>query len=526
MFVRTQRPLNPLNPIAWFVAVAGVSGLFIWNSYPFMFPGYDVWWHMGAIDAADHDGWKGSGKRYVWHAAWNEVLSWFPAASFFDQSLIVHRTQFMLSASLVGLSGYWVLRAVFHRTNLSRGGLLLLAWLGTLVWFVMHGTYSAAVFGGRESAAMMSWISWYSINYQIALPTALLASASLLYAVSLPLGLVRRLLMFTASGVALTITAMVHAAEVPYFLFSATLIAGLYLRGRQALWASFVLLLVGWLGVYLAMTYSYRTPELLRLLVQGDWWVLLERVDRYGQYLVDRGANRSITGWNALYTVGASALALSLLVAKRLPQQVSTRPIWFVLLTGCMPLMLLFQWSAGLLAMVTYPNLAWRFAFGSFLFLGIPVVVGMLAIALPARKKAWGISFFILALGAGLFAQTHWLDRNRVIAHFVDSLVQSVDARQMRFGLTAEEDAALDAMHTKLLSVSLDQPLCTDVFSAYYLFFLKDFRRVYLPGNVNRLPTVEHPKHTCRFPRDGGDLVALGIEPPAWRFSLGQDRSR
>lgn len=526
MFVRTPRPSSISKPTGWFIVLVALSGLFMVHSYPFMYPGYDVWWHMGAIDTAHLKGELGSNKRFVWHAAWNQLFSSLPAMSFFERALAVHRAQFVLSACLIWLSSYWVLHAIFHRAKLSQGVLFLLALLGAFIWFSMHGTQSVAMFGGRESAAMMSWISWYSINYQIALPMSLLAVSSLLYAASMQLAPAQRLAMFAVSGVATVITAMIHAAEVPYFLFGAMLIAGLYLRGKNALWVSLFLLVIGSFGVFLALSYSYRTPELLRLLMQGDWWALLDRMDRHGQYLVEQGANRSITGWNALFTLSTCALLIGLFMARRLSHVVSIKPVWFVLLTGLMPLMLLFHWSAGLLAMVTYPNLAWRFTFGSFLFLGIPVAFGLLAIVLPSHRKAWGITALAVALVAGVFAHSRWLDRHQVIVQFLGSLVDSLDAGQMRFGLTAEEDAALDAMHTKLLSAPLNQPLCTDVFSAYYLFFLKDFRRVYLPGNVNRLPTVEHPKHTCRFPRDGGDLVALGIEAPAWRFSLRQDHNR
>lgn len=518
-FSMVTRFLHP-NSVFWAMSAFGV--LFILNSYPFMFPGYDMWWHMGAIDTAQLSGPRSSGARH-WHKVWSEALSWLPATSFFDRALIVHRVQFFLAVALVGLSGYWILRAIFHRSTVQRAELLLSAWVGVLIWLVMHGTYSQAVYGGLESRAVMSWISWYSINYQIALSTCLLAGAALLYAVGMPLSTERRMFMLLVSTTSLLLTTLIHAAEVPYFLFAVAIVVALYVRGRTGLLWTLVLLMGIALSLYLALRFSYRTPELLRLTMQGDWGLLADRISRYGQYLVVQGANRRSTGWNTLYTVSALLICASLFIAWRFPSGAAIKPMLFVLLTGLMPLMLLFQWSAGLLAIITYANLAWRFAFSSYLFLAIPIFLVLLGQLLPVRAKAWGQVTAAVLITLCVYAHSRWVDSQQIVNTFAASIVRSTDPRQMYFDLSTEEQEALDSMHARLIQSPPGKPLCVDVFSAYYLFFLKDFREVYVPGNVNRLPIVEHRKHRCRFPRDGGDLVALGIKQPPWRFRLAQD---
>lgn len=511
-----------LHPLAAFCALSAFGVLFVLNSYPFMYPGYDMWWHMGAIDTAQLAGPRISGSRF-WHWVWSGALSWLPSASFFDRALIVHRVQFLLAVALVGLSGYWILRTIFHRSTVHRAELLLFAWLGVLIWLIMQGTYSQAVFGGRESRVVMSWMSWYSINYQIALSTCLLAGAALLYAVVMPLSTERRMLMLLASTTSLLLTALIHAAEVPYFLFAMAIVVALYVRGRKGLLWVLVLLMAVALSLYLALRFSYRTPELLRVAMQGDWGVLADRISRYGQYLVVQGANRRSTGWNTLYTLSTLLLCVSVLVAWRLPSRAEIKPMLFVLLTGLLPLMLLFQWSAGLLATITYANLAWRFAFSSFLFLAIPIFLVLIGQLLPVRAKAWGQVTAAVLIALCVYVHSRWVDSQQIVNTFAASIVRSTDPRQMYFDLSTEEQEALDSMHARLIQSPPGKPLCVDIFSAYYLFFLKDFRGVYLPGNVNRLPTVEHRKHRCRFPRDGGDLVALGIKQPPWRFRLAQD---
>lgn len=502
-----------------FCGLTGLSVLFILNSHPFMFPGYDVWWHMGAIDTAHLSDAQGS--RY-WHKLWNVALSWVPEAGFFDRALIVHRVQFLLSVALVGLSGYWVLRATFHRSSVHHGEQLVLAWVGVLVWLFMQGTQSETVYGGRESATVMAWMSWYSINYQIALPICLTAGAALLYAVAMPLSTWHRVVMLVISAGGLLLTALIHAAEVPYFLAAAAVVGVLYVRGRREMLGTMLLLVVVAGGVYIGLRHSYRAPELLHLAIQGEWSTLANLIAQSGHYLVTEGANRSTTGWNTLYTLSALLLVASLPLAWRLRPSVALRPMLFVLLTGLMPLMLLFQWSAGLLATITYASLAWRFAFASFLFLAVPIFLALLGQLLPSRFKPWSQVAAAVLFAVLVYSHSRWVDRLQVVNTFALSIVQSISPRNVHFGLSSEEQSALDAMHARLIHSPPGKPLCVDVFSAHYLFFVKDFRAVYVPGKVNRLPTVQHKQHDCVFPRNGGDLVALGIQQPPWRFRLEQ----
>jgi hypothetical protein len=504
-----------------FLLLTFVGCTFVFNSYPFMYPGYDMWWHMGSIEFA-HLSSNGAQGRFYWHAFWGWLLPELNIHGIFDRALIIHRVQLSLTALMVGASGYLALRAAFHKTAATRAELLLCALLGVLVWFLMHGTWSMAIGGGPDSYALMPWISWYSLNYQISLPFTLLASAALIYAVSMPLGMAQRVLMWLLCAATIAVAAVIHAAEVPYFLFSAVLVGALYIRGRRAALLLSALVLAGVIFVSAALRFSDRVPELIHVLLRGEWRLLWSNVNEYGHALVDLKLNRSLTGWNTLTSASFGLLVLSILVARQSLQSVEMRPMVFVLATGLMPLALLWKWSAGLLAMVTYLYVAWRFAFASFLFLGIPVFLVVVRLYFGRRMGLSTQMALTLVVALVVASYSRWADPAHVVLRMSSSLTKSLDSEKMHYGLLPEEQRGLDLMYSKLVALNLDVALCVDVFSANYLFFLKGYRNVYLPANLEMLPTVEHQNASCQFPRDGGDLRKLGIPQPPWRFDLVQ----
>lgn len=507
-----------------FFALAALGVAFIANSHPFMFPGYDVWWHLGNISSASQPGATGYSGRFIWHRIWSRVFDARPDLGLWELALVIHRVQFLLSATLIWLTGYWVLRVVFVRAELARWELSLLALIGTVVWMLMLGTWSQAHAGGGESRVALPWILWYSINYQIALPFCMLAVAALLYAVSMPLSVARRGWMLVVCAVSVGIVMWVHAAEVPYFALSVVCLMAVYLRGSR-LWRFLpLLILLAAIVGYVALQFSYRMPESVRLVIGGDWNLLAERVGDLGARMVRWKLNRAVTGWNTLHYVSALLMLVALPLAWRLREWVSVRAMAFVLLTGLMPLALLSEFSSGVLAMVTYLGIAWRFSFASLLFLGIPVFLGVLGLWLrqagPWRQGGQVLAMILIVLG--VYSHTRWFDPAQVTRTFATALYRSLDPQKMYFGLSASEQTALDAMHHQLVQSDPGRPLCIDVFSAYYLFFLKDYRNVYMPANIRRLPIAGQAPHACKFPREGGDLASLGLNRPDWRFNLVQ----
>lgn len=505
------------------VGLSFLGLLFILNSRPFMFPGYDMWWHMGMVDAAHLLFEDGFPVRYTWHLLWNKVFAWLPATAFFNRALLIHHVQFLLTSVLVGISGYLVLRAVLHRVNVGRSELAVWAILGVAIWMVMHGTYSSAVYGGAESHAVLPWILWYSINYQISLPFSLLASALVFHLLEVRLSGKMRLVSWLMVVVCLIVVALAHVAELPYFLLMGVIALGLYAKSWVTAKRVAVLLVLALVVILFGLNFSYRTPELIQLIINGAWSDLAERISRNGHYLVNRGGNRAVTGWNTLHMFGLAGLVVSMTLVFWLRLQGSGRPILFLLLTALIPSALLFVFSAGLLSMITHAGIAWRFTFASFLFVGMPLMFALVGVALRksgVRETLWLQAGVVLGMGMAVYGHSRWFDQMHVTNRMAHALTLSQKSHVMYFDLLPSEYVVLDAMHAQALKVPDGHPLCLDVFSAYYLFFLKDFREIYMPGNINRLPGVKYPKHQCAFPRDGPDLARLGISPPPWRYRL------
>ena len=509
--------------IAWFPLMLGFGmGWFVLNSYPMMRPGFDIWWHLGMLDAPDQaDPTVFSARRIAWHHAWNQVFEWLSVDDVFDRALVVHRTQLAATATLLTLSAYLVLRVLTQRLTILAPAVWTAALFSTVIWFLMHGTYSTARGGGPDSSMVQSWPMWYSVTYQISLPLYFAATACLLYGISSEAGLRWRTTALGACVCFISIGTLAHAAETAYFLVCLLLLAPLYVRRENLPWVA--LLLTGATAAiyWLAMRQSYAVPPLLSAIVNGGLDTLLAEIHRSGTYLVGSGRNRMDTAWHALHwasliglVIGAAGLFLRHQSAGHRPTDL--RPFAFLGLTALMPAALAFPWGAGLFAQITHELLAWRFALASFLFVGLPVATlvwldGLRWPATSGRRQLLMGATIMLACSAVL-----WLSKSQERRHpsfaYAQSLVRSLDPVRSYFGLRAEQREALSTMAATLRSRQAKSPVCTDLFTAYYLFFVERYRGVHLPSSLEHVPGYQAPGSSeCGFSPSNPYLTSLGL---------------
>jgi hypothetical protein len=141
-----------------------------------LYPWYDFHFHLEIItNNALH-------ANSFWHFLWAQV---FAALHTPDEptvrALIIHRTQTLMTLGLLLASAYLFMGVAFQR--LGTHTKIQLAATAVLFWLVMHGTYSSPP-GQRHILHVMSWLQWYSVNYQISLPMFVFGSAALLKAVT------------------------------------------------------------------------------------------------------------------------------------------------------------------------------------------------------------------------------------------------------------------------------------------------------------------------------------------------------
>lgn len=468
-----------------------------------MYPGFDVWIHIARIE------YESSGAR-LWHAFWQGLLNVLSIENVFDKALLIHRVQTLVTAVMVGLAAYWVLLTVFQRTAVERGALALQALCAVWIWLVMHGTVSVPV--AASQGFIQSWLLWYSVNYQIALPVYFLSAAALLLAFLGQVSASQRWALVLLAACGAVFITKIHASELPYFFFAGLAVLTLGFRWKL-LWWYFLGFVFAALVVYLVVNnYQGRLPTGAEKFYAMGFNGFYEAVLRYGDWMINRG-NRGQASFNFYHYMGLFAALLALVVAKKTPH-VNLRALSFVLLSA-LPLLALFaQLPAGLLSMVLYPQIAWRFGFSSFLYVGVPMLVVLLGLRYSKLAGLWPQLLLTGSMVSGVMVASFVFEPHHVAFQYTRSIVHTLSPARMHFGLPPNTQDWLQQADQALQAEADQGPVCTDIFSAYYLYFVQRQHRAMLPPNVG-LNTGD-----CRFPRDGGDLKRLPIDPVPWVYEV------
>lgn len=510
--------------LRWVIPTLLLLGMlgFSMLSYPMVRPGFDVWWHLGAIDAPELlDPSVFPTRRILWHHLWNQVFDYLYIEDYFFRSLVIHRTQSVVTVLALALAAYFLLKVLSRPYDTDHGSIWTAALLAPVIWLVMSGTRSVAHDGGTGADATQSWLLWYSVNYQISLPLVLLAMSLLLSAVDQDRSARSRMLLAISTVAVLCIAALAHAAEVVYFLLFAGLVAILHLRGRQGMiWAA-VLLVASSLMVGFALHYSYAVPRLLTYMVNGEFAGAVEAMRQEGKIIRGAGLARLDTGWHALHALSLAALMLGILVlrGRRISTQTNGFKGWqasaAVLLTAAFPLALMTNVGTGLFAFLTHTYIAWRFSLASLLFIGVPFAALVLSETFlkgtgPAWRQMAAVGFVLSACTLAVWGE-HDSEKPSPGLAFGQSLVRSLSAEEMFFGLSPMQQSRLQNLSSSLKPASVHSPLCTDIFTAYYLFFLERYHWVSLPPALEYLPGYRTSTSRCTYPTDNPDLRGMGL---------------
>ena len=105
-------------------------------SYPMMYPGFDVWIHLMAIEF-------NSRRDAIWYSLLRWLFATFDLHGPFEQARLVHVLQVTLSGILVFFGARWILKVADQQNLCSPARLSWLAWFSVLIWFLMHGSVDA-----------------------------------------------------------------------------------------------------------------------------------------------------------------------------------------------------------------------------------------------------------------------------------------------------------------------------------------------------------------------------------------------
>lgn len=510
---------KPANLGAWFALLLGCS--LVWfavSSYPMMRPGFDVWWHLGMIEApAQADEVLFPTRRLVWHHAWHHLFFWLNITDVFARALLIHRVQLLLTVVLLVVSAYLLLRVLTQKLKPAPSIIWTAALLSTVIWLLMHGTHSVARGGGVGASVVQSWPLWYSVTYQISLPLYFAATACVFFGVASEATLRKRIAAILCSLCLISIGTIIHAAETAYFLVCLALLALAYVRRRNFPLGALVLISGGTAVYWLASQQSYAVPALLTTFLNEGVEKASLDIMRTGAHLVNSGRNRADTGWHAMHWISLLGLLTGALLIQRLLKEnghrMDWRPVVFVGSTALLPALLTTHLGAGLFAHVTHQYIAWRFALASLLFVGLPLGVLVFTESVYGNSSVGRRAVLVGALTVLICSVVIWLskeyERKQPSFAYAQSLARSLNPQKSYFGLTAEQRSSLEYTVAALRTRAAPDLLCTDLFSAYYLFFVARYREVHLPSSLEHIPGYRFSDAPCKFP-----LSKQHLNPP------------
>lgn len=364
-----------------FWSVVAVGLVFIALSHPMMKLRFDIWQHVGNIDILVFNP-DAKVVRSNWHSTWAFVLRALGAKDVFAYAVIIHRAQFILNCIIIYFASRLLFSALLPTADImnSRSDASRKHWLSSLaissvlVWLTVIGTVSTF---------QQAWIMWYSVNYQITLPLLFLALALLVSAVSMPQS--RKIVVLKLSGslALLTLIYFYHAGELAYLVFYLPILLICFTTKRnykKTLILMMLALIVVLLGVKF---YSDIVPGLIKLLKEGDWRQIKERINIDGLYNV-QGGNRYLANWNELYALSVfMVVPIALLVwTKRI--HFNQRVFLFIALSLVFCFIPTFKYSAGIASLISYDGIVNRYYFASFVFMMLPMV---------AYSMVWNVKF-------------------------------------------------------------------------------------------------------------------------------------
>lgn len=527
------RPHTSSRPIALsriFIPHSIAIGLLLLlaiRSFPMMYPGYDIWWHLDVIRTVEHFDGQSYGR---WHWIWNRTLGFLGIDNLFLQALFIHRTQFSISMLSIYGASLLLLSSAFKGKLPSPLISASLSALSVIYWLVMHGTSSRAPYLGADSSATMSWINWYSVSHQIALPLYVLATALMIHAIALARhGQKVHFFELALSLLLVIVVGLLHAAEVPYFLFMAGVGITLYTKPNKL-----AIALIGAGLLFFAFSayiskLSHGDSALLAHIWNGEWDQILSTAQQHGELMVRR-LNRAQTSWNLLYTFSLALLILLISATILKVDALDLRVLLWTCASAVLPAAIYFKYPAGILSQVTYLTLAWRFSFGSLLFVAPSIYLGSLFM-LRNEAKENAPTIRLATAGAVVFAATLLFSSSLgVIQKNAYSILASLDMEHMHFSLSNSEQGQLSMLSQEIAKEGDANRPCFDLFTAYYLYYIFSTKDICLPGRIIEGPTHQRsqsPKNdsksletcSCSFSK-GSTEEAYRALTPAWNYKL------
>jgi hypothetical protein len=405
-------------------------------SYPMLFPGYDFELHLFYIEKPQHT------YNNFWHICWNVIFEFFRIEeSTQSRALIIHRTQTFISILLLSLSSYIFFDITFGKLDTHTK--IQLSLISVIFWFTMHGTYSSPRGEWRFIAKhTLSWLQWYSVNYQISLPFAIFGSMTFLKLIESQS--YRKFIWFVLTGCSAFIVLKFHSAELIYMVFLCFGVLIVYGIPRYSLKFNLLLVLLLVILIYSGIKLSYRQPPFVELLLSGDWSGLNRLRIEFNHFLIEKGQNRNATSWHHIYSlyliVNIIFLSAHIFLHKGISplKKSEINGMIFIAYSSIMAFLILFKNSSAAIALVVGPGITWRFGFSTILFLSVPYYIGYYLsmnnrFSLPSLNRQI-VMFFLPILIIIIFSLwSYFFENASPYFNFTKAMIYSLDMKKSLF---------------------------------------------------------------------------------------------
>jgi hypothetical protein len=483
-----------------------ILALYLLQTTPLMIPGSDVWLHLIRIEN-NSDG--------VWHSLWHTIMNFLGIHDLLYLANFIHKTQSLISFVLIFISAKLILEVIFYQSNTRNTAINIGAWLAVIFWTVMHGFFAGPIFA--------SWFIVFANNYQIAYPAYFFGVASIIYALHLHIlhrQKVKPTLLIAVAIACIIFTGVIHASDLPYFILASIFLALAFFQKK------YIPIYLAITIVFMALIYTIfdpmprtKVPTLFKIIDETPPNEFIHAISNIGQETLTSDYGFNTFNYFFIFAF-ASVIAIILLQKDKNNIPINQRLILFILLSSTPSLLYLTNFGAGLLGMITYPSLAYRFTWSSFLFLGPSILAIYLYIKL--QKFKWVVILIQITALITIPLLSFKFEEQQVSYHYVRSLYKTLDPSNTRAGFSAEQSEWFENAYTKIVQANFKNPICVDIYTAQYLYFQKNYKNVILPSRRYRGTGIKVDKslyRQCKYPIDGGTVFKdLGITSGPWSY--------
>lgn len=359
----------------YFIFFATVGALFF--THPFMKYPFDMFTLLERIEPYYSNNYAIPHGRAMWYDIWGKLfyLLHIDNTQLFLRAKIIHIIQSLISFFAVFYLSRVVFRNLFKEITPLHTNYL--AYFATLIWFSIFATASV----GQH----LVWIQWYSLNYQITLPLALLTAALVLSLIYDSLTIKRKLFYILAVIFLSYLIINMHVMEYLYFLMYMTVliivnIDRIFLYSKKH--PLYFALPLGFFATALGFAYPYlnklefKRARILQFLTPEKITQLPTQIIKDGSLLLS-GFNRAFASMNELIYLSLALLGvllLYILIRKKHLKTLNIRLFLFITITSLFVLIPINLYSAGFFSLLlNYPWVLNRLYYSSLIFLIVPL---------------------------------------------------------------------------------------------------------------------------------------------------------